>query len=170
MTETSRCKTPGSPHRLRLDPTVSPRSVGTRPVVATSRGVRSATERMPRGCLAWLWLTMCLWAGLEKNSVDSQPSRVSLAPTRMAVDACERRLSPRAAAQHTVLVVDDEPLMRLFVMRALRGAGYDTIEAASAEEALELLTADDGGISLLVSDVQLPGISGSQLVEQARDL
>ncbi|HYP90853.1 MAG TPA: response regulator [Polyangiaceae bacterium] len=88
----------------------------------------------------------------------------------MAVDACERRLSPRAAAQHTVLVVDDEPLMRLFVMRALRGAGYDTIEAASAEEALELLTADDGGISLLVSDVQLPGISGSQLVEQARDL
>jgi CheY-like chemotaxis protein len=67
-----------------------------------------------------------------------------------------------------VLVVDDEPLMRLFVVRALRGAGYEPVEAESATQALELLESAGAEISLLLSDVQMPGISGPELVEQAR--
>lgn len=75
-----------------------------------------------------------------------------------------------APASTRVLVVDDEPLMRLFVVRALKGAGYEAVEAESAERALELLERESSRVSLLLSDVQLPGIGGSELVEQARSL
>lgn len=60
--------------------------------------------------------------------------------------------------------------MRLFVVRALQGAGYDTLDADSAERGLELLESDGREISLLLSDVQLPGASGSELAERARSL
>jgi DNA-binding NtrC family response regulator len=70
----------------------------------------------------------------------------------------------------TVLVVEDEPLMRLFVVRALRGAGYDTLDADSAERALQLLEQDGASIRSMVADVKLPGASGPELAEQAREL
>jgi CheY-like chemotaxis protein len=73
-------------------------------------------------------------------------------------------------AARKVLVVDDEPLMRLFVVRALRGAGYEPVEAESAQQALELLESAGSEICLLLSDVQMPGISGAELVERARRL
>jgi two-component system cell cycle sensor histidine kinase/response regulator CckA len=67
-----------------------------------------------------------------------------------------------------VLVVDDEPLIRAFVARALRGAGYDVLEAGSAERATELLAQEGGSLSLLLSDVGLPGASGAELAEHAQ--
>ncbi|HVY29637.1 MAG TPA: response regulator [Polyangiaceae bacterium] len=73
-------------------------------------------------------------------------------------------------AQHVrpkVLVVDDEPLIRLFVTRALKASGYDVVEAGSAERAKELLATDGSSLSLLLSDVGLPGVSGPELVEYA---
>lgn len=69
-----------------------------------------------------------------------------------------------------MLVVEDEPLMRLFVVRALQGAGYDTLDTDSAEHALQLLEQDGASICSLVADVKLPGASGPELAEQARDL
>jgi len=69
-----------------------------------------------------------------------------------------------------VLVVEDEPLMRLFVVRALQGAGYDTLEADSAERALLLLEREGDSICSLVADVRLPGASGFELAQRAREL
>jgi CheY-like chemotaxis protein len=90
---------------------------------------------------------------------------------RLRSDVCIRPpLERHAGVGRKVLVVDDEPLMRLFVVRALRGAGYEPVEADSAARALELLESAGAEISLLLSDVQLPGISGSELVERARQL
>ena len=60
--------------------------------------------------------------------------------------------------------------MRLFVVRALQGAGYETLEADSAERALQLLETQGSSICALVSDVQLPGASGSALAELVRGL
>jgi len=107
----------------------------------------------------------------ETNLADSQQSLTTRpSTTPPSLKGARLPQTQPSALLPVVLVVDDEPLMRLFVTRALRGAGYDTIEAASAEEALELLASDDANISLLVSDVQLPGLSGSELVAQAREL
>jgi two-component system cell cycle sensor histidine kinase/response regulator CckA len=70
-----------------------------------------------------------------------------------------------------VLLVEDEEGVRTFAGRALRELGYDIVEAASAEEALEALDADKRGFDLVFSDIVLPGKSGTQLAEEiaARD-
>ena len=59
----------------------------------------------------------------------------------------------------TILVVEDDPLVRLFTADILRGAGYHVVEAGTASEALMAL-ASDQDIHLLFSDVLLPGSMG----------
>ena len=61
-----------------------------------------------------------------------------------------------------VLVVEDEPLIRLTIVDALEDAGFEVVEAESADEGLELL--NDQTIHLLFTDVQTPGkLSGADL-------
>jgi two-component system, response regulator PdtaR len=55
---------------------------------------------------------------------------------------------------HTVLVVEDEPLVRIMLAEALRGGGLDIIEAASAGEALRVLNRC-GQVDLILTDVEL---------------
>lgn len=57
---------------------------------------------------------------------------------------------------HLALVVEDEPLIRLFTAATLREAGFNTLEAANAEEAMRYLDADTT-IAVLVTDIDLPG-------------
>lgn len=66
----------------------------------------------------------------------------------------------------TVLLVEDEDAVRAFAARALSSRGYDVIEARDGEEALEIFAAHD--ISLVVSDVVMPGISGPDLVAEMK--
>ena len=70
------------------------------------------------------------------------------------------------SAEHPrVLVVDDEPLLRMFNVDMLSDAGFDVIEAGDAEEALRLLT-DVAGIRVVFTDVEMPGaIDGFELAE-----
>jgi DNA-binding NtrC family response regulator len=56
----------------------------------------------------------------------------------------------------TVLVVEDEVLVRMVVADALREAGYHVLEAANAEEAMALL-ASFSEIALVLTDIQMPG-------------
>lgn len=57
----------------------------------------------------------------------------------------------------TVLLVDDEALLRMTAVDLLDDAGFHVIEAASADEALRLLEGDPGAIDVLVTDVHMPG-------------
>ncbi len=71
-------------------------------------------------------------------------------------------------AEGTVLVVDDEPAVRMLVGDVLRDLGYNVIEAADGPEGLGILQSKQG-IDLLVSDVGLPGgMNGRQLATAAR--
>ena len=66
-----------------------------------------------------------------------------------------------------VLVLEDEDNIRSFVVINLKRAGYDTIEAASGEEALEKLKRNpDVKVALL--DVMLPGIDGFEVCRRIR--
>ena len=56
----------------------------------------------------------------------------------------------------TVLVVEDEVLVRLAVADTLRDAGYSVLEAANADEAMTLL-ASFSEIALVLTDIQMPG-------------
>jgi DNA-binding response OmpR family regulator len=66
----------------------------------------------------------------------------------------------------TVLVVDDEPIVRDVVVRYLRREGFDTLEAADGDSARELI--DSGSPQLVVLDVLLPGTDGLSLCRWIR--
>lgn len=66
-----------------------------------------------------------------------------------------------------VLVVEDEPGVRLLVMEVLQDLGYIAIEAEDAQSALEVVQREPR-LDLVISDVGLPGIGGRDLVEEIR--
>lgn len=65
----------------------------------------------------------------------------------------------------TVLVVDDEPAVRLLVERVLVEAGYRVLTAMGGAEALELLE-QAGTVDLLLADLRMPVMSGTQLARK----
>src|SRR5437667_9261969 len=87
----------------------------------------------------------------------------------MARDYDLRRVQPLPAenqAVSTILVVDDEPIVREVVVRYLERDGFRTLEAASGDEAQRLLERQPP--SLVVLDVMLPGIDGLELCRWIR--
>ena len=68
-----------------------------------------------------------------------------------------------------VLIVEDEALVRLVAALMLQDAGFDTLEADTAEDALDVLERHDD-VRVLFSDVQLPGaMDGLDLAHQVHD-
>ena len=67
----------------------------------------------------------------------------------------------------TVLVVDDEPDVRLVARLVLTSAGYEVIEAASGEEALDALSGDARPDAVLL-DVRMKGIDGWETLRRLR--
>jgi PAS domain S-box-containing protein len=76
--------------------------------------------------------------------------------------------APRAQAGETVMVVDDEPTVRMLVAEILHELGYQCIEASDGVGGLKLLQSG-ARIDLLVTDVGLPGgMNGRQMADAAR--
>ncbi|WPZ33513.1 response regulator [Thalassobaculum sp. OXR-137] len=68
----------------------------------------------------------------------------------------------------TVLVVEDEPLVRLSTCEAFTEAGYDVLEAENGEQAVEILT-NGSQIDLVFTDIRLGGVlNGWDVAEEAR--
>jgi two-component system cell cycle sensor histidine kinase/response regulator CckA len=68
----------------------------------------------------------------------------------------------------TVLLVEDEDAVRMFGARALRGKGYQVLEADNGEGALDVINATEDTIDLIISDVVMPGMDGHTLVQLVR--
>ena len=71
-------------------------------------------------------------------------------------------------AEPIVLVVDDEPLIRVLARRFLERSGYQAMEAGSGVEALCVLRQQPCDIALLLTDIVMPGISGIELAQEAQ--
>jgi two-component system cell cycle sensor histidine kinase/response regulator CckA len=67
-----------------------------------------------------------------------------------------------------ILFVEDEAAVRGIAARLLRQRGYEVIEAADGEEALELAEEHAGTIDMMISDVIMPGLDGPSLLKKAR--
>ena len=73
-----------------------------------------------------------------------------------------------AAAPRTILLVEDEEVVRRVLSRCLREAGYDVVEARSGPEAAEIWNATRLGIDLLLTDMLMPGsLNGLELAALA---
>ncbi|RRV07573.1 response regulator [Pseudomonas sp. v388] len=100
--------------------------------------------------------TMCLY--LPRHYEGAAPEQPESMPTEARRTACER----------TVMIVDDEPTIRMLVCEVLEDQGYVPLEAGEGATALKMLESD-ARIDLLVTDVGLPGgMNGRQLADAAR--
>jgi two-component system, chemotaxis family, chemotaxis protein CheY len=68
----------------------------------------------------------------------------------------------------TILIVDDSASLRQVVGIALRGAGYDVIEACDGRDALAKLTGQK--VHLMISDVNMPNMDGISFVKAVKQL
>ena len=67
-----------------------------------------------------------------------------------------------------ILIVEDETAIREFEAINLNRVGYETVEAASGEEALEIFDSDLNGFDIALIDVMMPGMDGFELVKELR--
>jgi signal transduction histidine kinase/CheY-like chemotaxis protein len=100
--------------------------------------------------------TMCLYLPRHYGSESEVPTITSTTA------------SAHAPTGKTVLIVDDEPSVRMLVTDVLEELGYASIEAPDGPTALRILESE-AAVDLLISDVGLPGgINGRQLADAAR--
>jgi len=67
-----------------------------------------------------------------------------------------------------ILLVEDEEAVRAFAGRALEARGYTVHQAASGQEALDLIDGLDAPVDLVISDVVMPGMDGPSLLRELR--
>ena len=100
--------------------------------------------------------TVRLYLPKIADPLEAEPNRLTLSN------------APRAEQGQTVLVVDDEPAVRMLITEVLVDLGYAAVEAANGSSGLTVLRSD-ARIDLLVTDVGLPdGMNGRQLADAAR--
>ena len=84
----------------------------------------------------------------------------------VAVPVEKSAFDRKISAMPSVLIVDDEPLIRWSVAESLEEAGYPSLEAASAREAIEMLEAAGDCIDAIVLDLKLPDSSDLGLLRR----
>jgi signal transduction histidine kinase len=101
---------------------------------------------------------VCLYVPRHFGEVEKEEARV-------LVDA-----PPLGSGDKSVLVIDDEPVIRMLVVDALEEMGFDCAEAGDGPEGLAILERAER-IDLLITDVGLPGgLNGRQVADRAREL
>jgi signal transduction histidine kinase/CheY-like chemotaxis protein len=91
-----------------------------------------------------------------------RPAGGAVAPSAPAPDAAAPQV---AGGVETILVVDDERAVRELLVHILRGRGYHVLPATDATTALDVLENPAYDVDLVVSDIVMPGMSGTRLVE-----
>jgi PAS domain S-box-containing protein len=161
---------------IRID--VTDTGTGMSPEVA-ARAFDPFFTTKPIGQGTGLGLSMIYGFARQSNGhvlIDSKQGAgtlVRLYLPRHHGDAAEERASSAAADEHiatgeTVLVVEDEPVVRGVITEMLHDQGYRVLEATDGPSGLRMLRLNDR-IDLLVTDVGLPGMNGRQLADQARE-
>jgi PAS domain S-box-containing protein len=75
-----------------------------------------------------------------------------------------------AVGTETVLVVEDDELVRRFVARALADVGFNVSTAERGDEALQIVRDGESQIQLVLTDVVMPGLTGPELAERLSTL
>jgi two-component system cell cycle sensor histidine kinase/response regulator CckA len=128
-------------------------------IVKQSGGYIYPVSKQGRGTTFKIFLPA--WTG---EAEDAQPDTVFEQPAPAAPSKRGDDLSGRGR----ILLVEDEDGVRGIASQLLASCGYQVIEAADGEKALEIIKENAGGIDLLISDVVMPGMDGPALLREAR--
>ncbi|MEX0165872.1 response regulator [Pseudomonas brassicacearum] len=79
-------------------------------------------------------------------------------------------MSTPPAPQPTILVVEDDDIVRMLIVDVLEELEYQVLEADGCEQALAFLRNDEQAIALMMTDVGLPVMDGRELAKQARSM
>ncbi|PBP38440.1 hybrid sensor histidine kinase/response regulator [Pseudomonas syringae] len=112
---------------------------------------------------------------IRVESVEGQGTSVVMHLPRHTAENAPRPVEPEVIEEpphhtgETVLIVDDEPSVRMLVAEVISGLGYNCLEAADAQSGLQILQSDTR-IDLLISDIGLPGgMNGREMADAAGD-
>ncbi|WP_420234456.1 response regulator [Pseudomonas sp. ABY48] len=78
--------------------------------------------------------------------------------------------TPPPVPQPTILVVEDDDIVRMLIVDVLEELEYQVLEADGCEQALAFLRNDEQAIALMMTDVGLPVMDGLELAKQARSM
>ena len=78
-------------------------------------------------------------------------------------------MSASVPPRRLILLVDDDPLLLDYLKTVLDHAGYDTVAAESAAEALQRVAEREADIALALLDISMPGMSGLDLARRLKD-
>lgn len=106
---------------------------------------------------------------IESEAGEGTTVRVFLSPTDQQSQVVQSTPAPTAGAQ-TILVAEDEALVRSLVRRMLMRLGYTCLLAANGQAALELARNHPTKIDLLLTDMGMPGMDGIDLHRRLREL
>lgn len=68
-----------------------------------------------------------------------------------------------------ILVVDDEPMVRALIARALTDEGYEVVAVMNGRAALDAARGAEAGFDLIVTNNYMPGLSGAELIARVRE-
>jgi PAS domain S-box-containing protein len=80
------------------------------------------------------------------------------------------RVTPRLRGNETILVVEDEKIVRSLALEILKMHGYSVLEARNGTEALKVAARHSGTIHLMLTDVVMPQMGGPELVQRLQPL
>ena len=98
--------------------------------------------------------------------------KVYFPASEKAIEACAEKIGPEKSIRggsETILIVEDEPVLRELARMILRDYKYDVLEASTGHEALQVWAKHKGRIDLLLTDMVMPeGMTGRELAETLR--
>ena len=100
---------------------------------------------------------------MKASQETGPPARYSF--RRIVTDQNRRRqiCARYARRNETILVVEDDPAIRMLVEEILSGAGYKVLVAGTGDRAIQLANEHEGVIHLLLTDVVLPNMGGKEI-------
>jgi two-component system cell cycle sensor histidine kinase/response regulator CckA len=147
------------PHVLPhiFDPffTTKPMGVGTGLGLATVYGIVKQTNGY-------------VWAGSEPGVGTTLNVYLPCSAAPVAEAAAKNVADTTEDAAGTILIVEDEPALRDLAARVLRRRGYNVLEAAHGEDALRLINDHRVNVDVVLCDVVMPGMTGTELVKHIR--
>ncbi|TQF81298.1 response regulator [Elioraea sp. Yellowstone] len=139
-------------------------------IVRQTDGFISVESTLGEGATFRIYLPIVAQEEVEtRERAAERPPPAPAEPPDRAPPQPEAAAGPPPGRQRgTVLLVEDEDGVRRLSTRALESAGWRVLAAASGEAAMQMLEAEPGPPSVLVSDVVMPGMDGTQVVRAVR--